>query len=371
MELLNSTKMTAGYTMGMDRDGRESLVVAVKGTFSIPDNGGKPFLSEEQEPLIAADVYSGEPGLSAPVYETDYAPFKPRCDVILNGSAYAPRGKPAKKVPVSLRMGSMSKVFNVIGNRCWEKTLSAVAATPPAPFTMMPISYNQAFGGTDSSHRDPTNHRAFMENPVGVGFHANLEGNVINGKPLPNTEQIGEEITRPDGIFHPMSFGTVGRGWEPRYRFAGTYDQNWIDNVFPFLPADFNDAYFQCAPADQQTGYPAGGETVELINLTPQGRTVFQLPEMEVPVVFFRRKGERHETRAVADTLVLEPDLKRLMITWRASLSLRKNMFEIPQVLVGTMSRGWWRARELGKTYYSSLEALCEANRKKSREDIE
>ena len=35
MELLNATGMQAGYTMGMQPDGRELLVVAVKGTFTI------------------------------------------------------------------------------------------------------------------------------------------------------------------------------------------------------------------------------------------------------------------------------------------------------------------------------------------------
>jgi hypothetical protein len=38
-------------------------------------------------------------------------------------------------------------------------------------------------------------------------------------------------------------------------------------------------------------------------------------------------------------------------------------MFEITQVLVGTMSTGWWRARELGKDYYPSLRALVNAKR--------
>jgi hypothetical protein len=36
-------------------------------------------------------------------------------------------------------------------------------------------------------------------------------------------------------------------------------------------------------------------------------------------------------------------------------------MFEIAQVLVGTMSTGWWRARELGKDYYPSLSSLVKA----------
>src|SRR6266545_6024841 len=120
MELLNATDMLAGYTMGMQPDGRELLVVAIKGTFAIPQNGEKPALAVEQVPLFEADIFTGEPGFSAPLYESDYAPHKPRCDVLLNGSAYAPSGKPISRVRVSLQVGSMSKSFDVVGNRVWK-----------------------------------------------------------------------------------------------------------------------------------------------------------------------------------------------------------------------------------------------------------
>ena len=53
-----------------------------------------------------------------------------------------------------------------------------------------------------------------------------------------------------------MSFGPMGRGWPGRIEYGGTYDQNWIDNIFPFLPPDFDDRYFQMAPPDQQTPAP-------------------------------------------------------------------------------------------------------------------
>ena len=77
MHLLNTTKMPAGYTMGLKPDGRESIVIAIKGTFTISDNAKEqPSLAGEQLPLIEADVFTGEPGLSAPIYETDYAPYK-------------------------------------------------------------------------------------------------------------------------------------------------------------------------------------------------------------------------------------------------------------------------------------------------------
>ncbi len=371
MDLLNATKMIAGYTMGVDPDGRESLVVAVKGTFTIPAEGEKPCLSDQQEPLVEADSFSGEPGFSAPLYESDYAPFKPRCDVILNGCAYAPLGKPVTKIPVSLKVGGLTKTFQVIGNRHWKKGLIFVTPSSPELFLVMPISYDNAFGGTDNSHKDPAKHKACMTNPVGVGFHSNLESKAIQAKPLPNTEQVGKTIKKPKGNYRPMAFGPIGRGWESRLKFAGTYDQNWLDNIFPFLPPDFMNDYFQCAPEDQQVAYLRGGEKVELINLTPQGRTVFQLPKLDVPVVFFLKKGGKEERQAAADTLVLEPDLNRFTITWRTHLPLKKNIFEVSQVLAGNMPRGWWRARELGKTYYRSLAELTPSKRTDTAEVAE
>jgi len=52
MELLNATKMTAGYTMGLRPDGRELLVVVVKGTFKIPTGNRAAELAEQQADLV-------------------------------------------------------------------------------------------------------------------------------------------------------------------------------------------------------------------------------------------------------------------------------------------------------------------------------
>src|SRR5690349_4219406 len=151
MELLNATKMKAGYTMGLKPDGRELLVVVVKGTFKIPSAGEDAELAEKQADLVMADQFTGEPGLSAPTYESDFAPIKPRCDVLLNGSAYAPKGEPVRRLTVGLQVGSMQKSFAVVGNRVWRSFLGFVSSTRPEPFVKMPISYDNAFGGTDSS----------------------------------------------------------------------------------------------------------------------------------------------------------------------------------------------------------------------------
>ena len=40
MELINATRMVAGYNMGVEVSGRELLVVVIKGTFVLPKPGG-------------------------------------------------------------------------------------------------------------------------------------------------------------------------------------------------------------------------------------------------------------------------------------------------------------------------------------------
>jgi hypothetical protein len=355
--------MPAGYTMGMEPTGRQLLVVVVKGTFTLPENDRVPALARDQVGLIEADVATGEPGFSAPAYESDYAPRKPRCDVLLNGSAYAPGGRPVERVTVSLQVGTVLKSFDVVGDRVWRKRGIFTRRSKPKPFTVMPISYNNAFGGVDKTHPKEKRHRAHLENPVGIGFHSNLKAEFINGKPLPNTEENGRAIKRPRGKYRPMALGPVGRGWQPRPSFAGTYDQNWQDNVFPFLPADFREDYYQAAPLDQQMSYPRGGEQVVLKNLSRIGETRFRLPSIKVPVEITNSAYERTKVEAVLDTVLIEPDMDRLILLWRSSFPLKKNMHEIRQVVVGEMRKSWYRARDLGKSYHPSINHLISSNR--------
>ena len=372
MELLNATGMQAGYTLGLEPDGRERMVVVIKGTFALPlKENAELSLAPEQIPLVMADEYEGEPGLSAVLYESDFAYFKPRCDVLLNGQAYAPQGREVTRLTVSMAVGSWSKSFDVVGDRWWLQNASSVMPTAPQVFATKPISYAAAFGGVDADPANPENQEAYPQNPIGRGYYPFARQKDLQGKPLPTTEESGNPVTSPVGPFNPMSFGPVGRNFSSRYKFAGTYDQDWIDNVFPFLPADFNPLYFQVAPADQQIAHPQGGELVRLVNLSQAGRISFQLPAIRVPVEFSTRKLERTTQNALLDTILIELDLGRVMLTWRASTPLKKNMLEIAQVVAGRMSPGWYRAREMGKTYYPSLAHLEQETRSQASESEE
>jgi len=357
MNLVNATKMQTAFVMGLDANGRELLIVAIKGTFTIPKDGMEPELAEIQAPLVYADEFTGEPGFSAIRYEYDFCTFKPRCDVLLNGSAYAPKGKPVKRVTVALEVGRMKKRFNVVGNRVWKRGwILRAKPSRPKPFRVMPISYDNAYGGVDNLHPKPRKHLTYLPNFAGQGYFPRSRVGDIKGKPVPNTEEVWTSIKRAGRKYRPMAFGSLGRAWVPRREFAGTYDQKWIDHTFPFLPKDFDPRYNQSAPADQQIDYIRGGEAVTLTHLMPQSPITFRLPTIDMPVLFTRKSGEETEIHATNDTLLLEPDLNRFILVWRAVLPLKRNIFEMDQVIVGRMPSAWYRARATGKHYFSSLQ---------------
>jgi len=369
MDFVNETNVEAGWTLGFEPDGRELLVVAIKATFSIPENGDEAALAKTQAPLTEADEFTGEPGFSAPLYETDYAHRKPYCDVLLNGSAYAPQDQVVKFVTVGMQVGSLKKSIKIIGDRFLYKGLASISVSPPKEFTRLPITYDRAYGGVDADKENPEKVETNLKNPVGVGYYPISKGKALEGKFLPNTEEINHPVKKIKGDYKPMSFGPIGRNFASRVPFAGTYDQQWLDNQAPFWPDDFDYRYFQAAPADQQIPYPKGGEAILLKNLTAQGLTRFKIPNLPMPVNFIPYRGKYKKLYAVIDTILIEPDLNRFMLTWRISYPLRKNCFELMQVVAGEMPRSWHIAQQYGeKPYYKNLAEFI--NTKKQKTEI-
>jgi len=340
MNFVNETKFEADWTLGFEPDGRELLVVAIKATFQIPKNGDEPELAEEQVPLTEADEFTGEPGFSATLYETDYAHRKPFCDVLLNGSAYATGGKPTEHVTVRIQVGKIEKFFNVVGDRVWDRILFKMTPTLPVKFLRKKISYDVAYGGSDKDKKDPDKVKTYIKNPIGVGYYPISNGKHLIGKALPNTEEPGKKVKSKNAKYLPMSFGPIGRNFASRVVYAGTYDQQWLDNIAPFWPYDFDYRYFQAAPPDQQMPYPKGGEQVVLKNLSPRRITSFRLPRMSMPILITPYRGKDQQLNPVIDTVIIEPDHGRFTLTWRTSLPLRRNCFEISQTVVGKVAQG-------------------------------
>lgn len=356
--------MESGYYVAMDPDGRERLVVVVKGTFMIPTSGKQPELMSEQTHLVTSDEFAGDEGDTPLVHGVDFVPVKPRCDILLNGRAYAPRGKRVTLVRVRLMVGNWSKEFDVWGERTFERTSLGVAPSSPEPFEWMAIDYSRAYGGTSRES-------AYSANPIGRGYYPTLRGAELVGAPLANTGECGVRPDSPAGDYRPMSFGAIGRNFAERMRLAGTYDSCWYEETFPFLPDDFNILYYQSSPADQQVPHLDGSESVSLFNLSPDGYRQFTLPKLSIPVEFFLARGPSEHVSAKLDTLLIEPDLDRFSLTWRASRPLRRNIFELDHVVVGELPRAWRRARQTGRTYFPSLAAAVQHSHEEADIDDE
>lgn len=148
-----------------------------------------------------------------------------------------------------------------------------------------------------------------------------------------------------------MAFGPVTRGHPERIVHGGTYDQAWIDDVFPFLPADFDDRYYQSVLPDQQMPRPAPHLPVVIRNLTPGGREEFRLPDTRLPIRIDRGSETCLESAILPDTLIFDTEARHLMLVWRLEVPMRRIITEFTQAWVGRPTRGMLRAEAGGKTY--------------------
>ncbi|MCG8429236.1 MAG: DUF2169 domain-containing protein [Chromatiales bacterium] len=362
MNLYNATPFAADYAFGLKKSGRNCLVIVAKATYDLPENSNQePRLSETQLAPNNSDAYSGEPGQSAPLFDSDFPPYKPKCDVILHASAHSEQ--PVTEMIVGFRVGNLEKLLKVIGPRHYRNGVLGVKPGKPLPFTQQPISYDTAYGGSEidnpNAPDEKVTYTSFMRNPVGIGFYPNSSGDELVDKPLPLTEAlddpiIGHTSTKPI----PQSFGPVARNWFPRSSLGGTYDQNWSDNVAPFLPDDFDERYYQSAPDDQQCDHLHGGERIALMGLAPQGNLTFTLPKVELPMQAILKNGDRHNLDPRIDTLTIEPDEKRFTLVWRAHITIRQSIHEMDTLIVGKPTRGWEHARMVDKPYVAMQDLM-------------
>ncbi|MBR0565986.1 DUF2169 domain-containing protein [Azoarcus sp. L1K30] len=351
MELVCTSKhLVSSIATAIDVTGREHLVIVAKASWRIPAPRQRPRPLPPQ-PLAVADAYHGVPGRSAMRYCDDFARFKPRCDVLFDACAHAPSGHPIRQLDLAVQVGALNKRIRVFGPRNWTRGLLGLTPSEPEPFIRMPLHFGHAFGGSRSYDANgKTLTEALLTNPDGLGWGGPNTARGLVGAPVANLEHPDDQIKRPDGPNQPVALSAIGRHWQPRQGYAGTYDDAWRRDVAPFLPEDFDDRFHQCAPEDQQIDYPRGGETVRLNHLVPSCPALaFSLPQLDgVKVRILRTDYSTEQIDAVVDTLFFETDAERFSAVWRASSPIRRRLQEFDTIAVGPIEPEWWRARSLG-----------------------
>lgn len=314
--LNNRTPFAAGRTWSRDLNGWHQWIVAVKATYEFTEQGEIKLAEEQTEPVLAPE-YFGEPGESSLKYDAELVPTKPVTDILLNGTAHAPEGKPSVEFAVGLGINGRRKILRVLGERRWEKTVMGLKPSSPRPVLQVPLCYENAFGGWDKRDPDPKRQKWDPRNPVGKGIYK--QDSDKQDQPLHQIEHLEGEPHSAG----PAGFGAIDRFWSPRRELNGTYDKAWQQQRQPLLPLDWQPRSLQSAPFDQQTAKPLhGGETIELLNLTPGGRVSFQLPKVFLGFTT-AIDGRKEDHRAQLSSVLIEPDLFRFQMVWNTVLLCR------------------------------------------------
>ncbi len=442
MEFRNLTPFPALCFLSLDTDDMEHRSTVMRVTYRIePGEHGSWVLAIEDEappPLSMEDRFEGEMNQSSILEESDLAPWKPFCDVVIQAVAHAPEGRATRSFQASIRLAApnrktepplrprglnpymepsaeqlaewekacerlssapakaqvlLEKTLVVTGEREWRKrawpvrfawSLARVASlglirrnpwklTPPKPFTNLPLRYDHAFGGAcridqgaekaakrvpksarlspeaAAAHIDakleasqrPVAHTFEPRNPIGVGFAESWFIKATRTKRVPAPRitypqapltaktiwhSLKGKLKHPHPSTEPAGFGFIGRSWQPRIALAGTWDETWIRERHPRLPLDFDFAYWNGAPKDQQIPYPPADVEIALTNLTPEGELRFRLPGHRAFLTCRWVDGTIEAKSMEIDTLIIDTEQRSVTVLWRGRVAEDANL---------------------------------------------
>jgi uncharacterized protein YjbI with pentapeptide repeats len=340
VELVKDTPMEVAWRVWQARPPQPSLTVVVKGTFALTPDGECPLADEQAFPT--GDEHHDDDAERSLRYPSDLEPLKPRGECFVVGSFHAPGGQPVNQSKCAFSIGPVEKQLAVFGDRAWQ----VGGPTVPKPFTELTLSWERAFGG-----------RGLEANPVGRGLDAR-DGGVW----LPNLEDPASLVMSKDDRPSPAGFGPIPRTWAARMRLAGTYDQRWQRERYPWFPADLDWRYFNAAPADQQIdGYWRGDEAIALRHLHPVHPMVrCRLPGMRAHA-FLAAGGELRDVGLALDTITVDADAGLVYCLWRGVVEVaREDLSDVEHLFVAHEEAGERHGLEgFSARYRGALDAMA------------
>jgi hypothetical protein len=233
MDYLNQTAFPSQAFEAIDQHGETFHVFVLRQTYDLTPHG--LVAGDEQEALCDRDIFFGAVNASGVRQESDFCPYKPRCDIIVNAAAHAPSGTPVIRFEVGLDVRRppafsttppesgeclIHKTLFVTGERRFRERssplrLMANAATSltfgirrfptwrvtaPQPFSTLPLRYEFSFGGenridagTLSKRGAKRIEKAFLLTPAQRTAHPDAD-ETGNGAPLAHSAYDGNPL---------------------------------------------------------------------------------------------------------------------------------------------------------------------------------
>ncbi len=292
-----------------DPIGRELALVVVKGTFSFTGQ-----LADRQMGVRLSDEFwaPNQAQESSIRWPSDRVIQKYGADVVVVGAARS--AKPVRQVEVIVRAGPRRVHLRVHGERVFFRGASGrVAIGDAAPFTVKPIVYERAFGGSS-----PDGLVIERRNPVGRGV-APREVDLVD-TPAPQIEPAGAPIKGAGGDHGPAGLGAIAPHWLPRARYAGTFDARWESERMPLMPEDFDVRFNNCAHPLLQLDEPLlPGTPVGIDGMSVEGPIATSMPRLEARVTAIFDDNTTSSLHPLPDTLVVAVEERRLELSCRAT----------------------------------------------------
>ncbi len=325
MKVTNQSSATFAPLAGRTNFPGHSMTLIAKATYILKP--GQPPLALPKQPFPTGDEFypDDEEKIGPPRYESDFAYFKPRADLLLVGTCHPPGGKPIPVCHAVFHVGNKTGKLTVAGDRRWEKKLLGRSATAPQPFRSMALRYENSYGGPD-----------YVANPIGKGHEPLRGGQGQEIWQLPNIENPTQLIQSTKDRPFPAGFAPLSAKWHTRAGKLGSYGGSYRKTRWPWFPADFDYAYFNAAaPSMQVEGFLRGDEKLLFENLHPDhAKYESRLPGLRVRCFINRagiaekQAGNFEEVPMNLDTLWVDMEAEKMVLLWRGVAAVKSEEFE-------------------------------------------
>ena len=320
LDLVCGSPFCAAPVLWEAHTARWTLTLCVKATFLLV-HGGASVLADPQDPLSGELPWDESPGASLR-FPGDFAPFKPRADVLVVGHAYAhgPGGGPVDSLVARVRVGDLTKAIRVTGDRRWTQSGGRLVPSAPEPFRRMPLVFERAPRSQD--------------NPVGVDPSTPTESAL-----LPNLE-VAEGAKAP-------SFGPLSSAWRARRRLCSEGVMSWVSEVTRqggltagVAPEGFDFGFFNTAPQEQQIDLMRSNVAIVLEHLHPQHALLAtRLPSVR-PRAFRVHADHTSDIPLRCDTLWIDADRGVATLTWRGLVEIGEDPHDVGRIVVASDAPG-------------------------------